>query len=67
MELHQHLSNNQYGGREGRSAIDIPVRTVFSLDMIHMMRANITFVYCGARACYDKIVVIMSALSEQVA
>eukprot|EP00957_Ditylum_brightwellii_P175188 13337373-Ditylum_brightwellii.AAC.1 len=34
---------------------------------MHMMRANTAFVYCDARACYNRIVVIISALSEQAA
>eukprot|EP00957_Ditylum_brightwellii_P126679 9655595-Ditylum_brightwellii.AAC.1 len=66
-ELHQHLSPNQYGGRNGQSTIDIPVITVFNLDTLHLVRANMAFTYCDARACYNRIVVIMPALSEQAA
>eukprot|EP00957_Ditylum_brightwellii_P155971 11871701-Ditylum_brightwellii.AAC.1 len=66
-ELHLHLSPNQYGGRKGRSAIDIPVLTVFNLDTLYFMQANMAFTYCDAQACYDRIVVIMSALLEQAA
>eukprot|EP00957_Ditylum_brightwellii_P189721 14441817-Ditylum_brightwellii.AAC.1 len=58
-ELHLHLSPKQCGGRKGRSAIDIPVITVFNLDTLYFMRANMAFMYCDAQACYDRIVVIV--------
>eukprot|EP00957_Ditylum_brightwellii_P205102 15342306-Ditylum_brightwellii.AAC.1 len=64
-ELHLHLSPNQYGGHKGKSAINIPVITVFNLDTLYFMQANMTFTYCDAQACFDRIVAIMSALSEQ--
>eukprot|EP00957_Ditylum_brightwellii_P116676 8900065-Ditylum_brightwellii.AAC.1 len=66
-ELHRHLSPSQYGGRKGMPAINIPVITVFNLDTLYLMQANMAFMYCDARACYNRIVVIMAALSEQAA
>eukprot|EP00957_Ditylum_brightwellii_P008247 623608-Ditylum_brightwellii.AAC.1 len=66
-ELYGHLSPSQYGGRKGRSAINIPVITVFNFDTLYLMRANMAFTYCDARACYNRTVVIMAALSEQAA
>eukprot|EP00957_Ditylum_brightwellii_P080987 6160305-Ditylum_brightwellii.AAC.1 len=66
-ELHMHLSPNQYGGRKGRSAIDISVITVFNLDTLYLMQANMAFTYCDARAYYNRVVVIMAALLEQAA
>eukprot|EP00957_Ditylum_brightwellii_P011477 867997-Ditylum_brightwellii.AAC.1 len=67
VELHLHLSPNQYGGWKGWSAIDIPVITVFNLDTLYFMQSNMAFTYCDVQACYDRIVVIMSALPEQAA
>eukprot|EP00957_Ditylum_brightwellii_P080774 6143333-Ditylum_brightwellii.AAC.1 len=66
-ELHQHLLPDQYGGRKGTLLIHIPVITVFNLDTPHLMRANMAFTYCDARACHNRIVVIMLALAEQAA
>eukprot|EP00957_Ditylum_brightwellii_P155961 11871243-Ditylum_brightwellii.AAC.1 len=66
-ELHRHLSPSQYGGRKGRSAINMPVITVFNSDTLYLMRSNMAFMYCDARACYNRVVVIMVALSEQAA
>eukprot|EP00957_Ditylum_brightwellii_P092478 7042190-Ditylum_brightwellii.AAC.1 len=45
--------------------MNILVITVFNLDTLYLMQANMAFTYCDARACYDRIVVIMSALLEQ--
>eukprot|EP00957_Ditylum_brightwellii_P144064 10976972-Ditylum_brightwellii.AAC.1 len=64
-ELHQFILPDQYGGQKGKASIDIPALTVFNLDTLYFMRANMAFVYCDARACYDCIVVIMSVLAEQ--
>eukprot|EP00957_Ditylum_brightwellii_P068277 5184055-Ditylum_brightwellii.AAC.1 len=66
-ELFEHLSGNQYGGRKGHAAIDILVLMVFLFDILYMMRANTAFTYCDARVCYDRIVVIIAALTEQAA
>eukprot|EP00957_Ditylum_brightwellii_P166476 12671918-Ditylum_brightwellii.AAC.1 len=59
-----HLHTSQYGGRKGRSVIDIPMASTFILESMHMQQANATFADCNAKACYDRIITIIMALAE---
>eukprot|EP00957_Ditylum_brightwellii_P188984 14386738-Ditylum_brightwellii.AAC.2 len=63
-EDYHHLHTSQYGGRKGRSAIDIPMSGKFILEFMHLQRANTTFTDCDAKACYDCIITIITALAE---
>eukprot|EP00957_Ditylum_brightwellii_P052311 3967749-Ditylum_brightwellii.AAC.1 len=54
---------NQWGGRNGRSAIDIPILKAFTLEPFHLMRANAVFTDCDACAYYNRIVAIVTGLA----
>eukprot|EP00957_Ditylum_brightwellii_P071367 5425301-Ditylum_brightwellii.AAC.1 len=58
-----YLDDNQHGGRNGRSAIDIILGKVFTFDMAHFQRANFGCTDCNAKACYVRIVPIILLLA----
>eukprot|EP00957_Ditylum_brightwellii_P055732 4223048-Ditylum_brightwellii.AAC.1 len=64
LEEYHHLHTSQYSGRKGHSAIGIPISSTFILESMHMQRANATFTDCDAKACYDCIITIITALAE---
>jgi hypothetical protein len=63
-ERHNFISDNQYGGRQGREAIDIPTLTAWQMDIVYMSRSNIAYTDCDARACYDQIIPEFTALAQ---
>eukprot|EP00957_Ditylum_brightwellii_P057753 4378655-Ditylum_brightwellii.AAC.1 len=66
-EEYHHLHTSQHRGRKGRSVIDNPMASTFILESMHMQRANATFTDCDAKACYDLIITIITALAEHKA
>eukprot|EP00957_Ditylum_brightwellii_P160444 12214389-Ditylum_brightwellii.AAC.1 len=63
-EEYHHLHTSQYGGRKGRSAIDIPMSSTFILESMHLQRANAAFTDYNTKACYNRIITIITALAE---
>eukprot|EP00957_Ditylum_brightwellii_P164773 12545597-Ditylum_brightwellii.AAC.1 len=45
------LSDNQWVGQNGRSAINVPMLKTFALEIFYLTRANAAFIDCNARAC----------------
>eukprot|EP00957_Ditylum_brightwellii_P072076 5478751-Ditylum_brightwellii.AAC.1 len=61
-ENYDMLSDNQWGGQNRRSAIDVPMFKTFTLEIFYLTRANAAFTDCNARACYDRIIAILTGL-----
>eukprot|EP00957_Ditylum_brightwellii_P040572 3071072-Ditylum_brightwellii.AAC.1 len=55
--------DNQWGGQNGRSAINVPMLKTFTLENFHLMHANAAFMDCDTRACYDRMVAIVTGLA----
>ena len=62
-EHHKFLTDNQWAGQNRRSAIDVPMLKTFTLETFHLMRANTAFTDCDARACYNRMVAIVTGLA----
>eukprot|EP00978_Attheya_sp_CCMP212_P031043 scaffold116006_cov90-Attheya_sp.AAC.1 len=62
MEKHNLMSDEQYGGRNGRTAIDVVMLKTFTIAVLHLMRCNGAIVDCNAKACYDRILPVIIAL-----
>lgn len=60
---HQYFNDDQHGGRNRRSSIDIVLGKAFTLDTCHMQRANIECTDCDAKTCYDRIIPIVLLLA----
>ena len=54
-ERFNHLNDDQYGGRKGRSAIDPVGITTLMREIFHTQRSNACYTDCDAKACYDRI------------
>eukprot|EP00957_Ditylum_brightwellii_P017281 1301977-Ditylum_brightwellii.AAC.1 len=63
-EEYHHLHTSQYGGRKGHSAINTPMSSTFILESMHLQQANNTFTDCNAKACYNRIITIITALTK---
>eukprot|EP00957_Ditylum_brightwellii_P117967 8998045-Ditylum_brightwellii.AAC.1 len=61
--MHRYLSNNQWGERNGRSAINVLTLKAIAIETLHYTRANTSFTDCNAQACYDCIIAIMTGLA----
>eukprot|EP00957_Ditylum_brightwellii_P009323 705300-Ditylum_brightwellii.AAC.1 len=62
-EKYKSLTENQWVGRNGRNAIDVPMLKAFTLETFHLARANTAFTDCDACVCYDRIVAIGTGLA----
>jgi hypothetical protein len=62
MEKHNLMADEQYGGRNGRSAIDVVMLKTFTIAIFHLMRCNGAIIDCDAKACYDRILPALIAL-----
>jgi hypothetical protein len=62
MEKHKALANEQYGGRNGHSAIDVVLLKEFTLGILHLKRYKSTVIDCDAKACYHRILAVLVAL-----
>eukprot|EP00978_Attheya_sp_CCMP212_P022683 scaffold68115_cov70-Attheya_sp.AAC.1 len=56
-EKHNLLSDEQYGGQKGRSAIDVVMLMELTLGIFHLQCSN------GAITCYDHIIALLVALT----
>eukprot|EP00957_Ditylum_brightwellii_P194669 14828934-Ditylum_brightwellii.AAC.1 len=54
-EDHNYLVEEQRGGHNSMTALDIPALNKFSLGTFHLQRANVGKTDCDAKACYDWI------------
>eukprot|EP00957_Ditylum_brightwellii_P177298 13506285-Ditylum_brightwellii.AAC.1 len=61
--INNFLSNNQWGGRNGQSAINVPTLKTFTLETLHLIHANAVFTNCDAHACYDRMIGITTGLA----
>eukprot|EP00978_Attheya_sp_CCMP212_P032184 scaffold124289_cov63-Attheya_sp.AAC.2 len=55
--------DEQYGGRNGRSAIDVVMLMELTLGIFHLQRSNGAITDCDATACYDCIIALLVALA----
>jgi hypothetical protein len=62
LEKHKALANEQYGGQNGRSAIDVVLLKEFTLGILHLKRCNGAIIDCDAKACYNRILAVLVAL-----
>jgi hypothetical protein len=63
-EEHNFLTEHQYGGRQGREAIDVPVLQAWQIEIFTIARNNVAFTDCDAKACYDRIVPLALSLAQ---
>lgn len=63
-EKQQYISDENYGGRNNRSAIDVVLKKVFTLTTYHLTRTNAAITDCDAKACYDRILPHVMALAN---
>eukprot|EP00957_Ditylum_brightwellii_P077646 5900957-Ditylum_brightwellii.AAC.1 len=62
-EKHGYLHDNQYGGRQGQAAADIVLGKSFLPDTFHIQQTNAGCTNCDAKACYDRIILIVLLLA----
>ena len=60
----QYLSDDNYGGRNNRSAIDVVLKKVFTLTTYQLTKTNAAITDCDAKACYDRILSHVMALTN---
>eukprot|EP00957_Ditylum_brightwellii_P198518 15129793-Ditylum_brightwellii.AAC.1 len=63
-EKYTYFHDGQCGGRKGQAAIDIPMLKVFTIDNFYLMQANAAFTDYNAKACYDRVVAIITGLVQ---
>eukprot|EP00978_Attheya_sp_CCMP212_P043529 scaffold286017_cov40-Attheya_sp.AAC.4 len=63
-ERHKYIVDEQYGGSNGRAASDVVLLKEFTLAIMHMQRSNGAITDCDAKACYDRILTIIAALTN---
>ena len=63
-ERHKTIVDEQYGGRIGRSAIDVVLLKECTLAIMHLQRSNGAITDCDAKACYDRILACIAALTN---
>ena len=64
VERQQYLSDENYGGRNNRSSIDVVMKKVFTLTTYKLTRTNAAITDCDAKACYDRILPHVMALAN---
>eukprot|EP00978_Attheya_sp_CCMP212_P014098 scaffold35789_cov28-Attheya_sp.AAC.1 len=62
MEKHKKHATEQYGGRNGRCAIDVVLLKEMTIGILHLSRCNGAIIDCDAKACYDRILLALIAL-----
>eukprot|EP00978_Attheya_sp_CCMP212_P034030 scaffold140589_cov66-Attheya_sp.AAC.1 len=62
MEKHKKHATEQYGGRNGRCAIDVVLLKEMTIGILHLSRCNGAIIDCDAKACYDRILPALIAL-----
>ena len=63
-ERHKHITEHQYGGRQGREAIDVPVLQAWHIEIFTIAQNNVAFTDCDAKECYDRIIPTALALAQ---
>eukprot|EP00978_Attheya_sp_CCMP212_P026026 scaffold84859_cov54-Attheya_sp.AAC.1 len=63
-ERHKYIVDEQYGGRNGRAASDVILLKEFTLAIMYMQRSNGAITDCDAKACYDRILTTIAALTN---
>ena len=61
-EAYNLIPNNNYGGRKGRTAIDVVMYKYLTIGIFHMQRHNCAITDCDATACYDRILPVLLSL-----
>eukprot|EP00957_Ditylum_brightwellii_P211823 15366642-Ditylum_brightwellii.AAC.1 len=61
-EEHNYLEDEQHGGREGRSLIDVVALKQFTTETHHYQQSNADMTDCDAKACYNRITSELLAL-----
>ena len=62
-EKHRYLDDDQHGGQNCRSTIDIVLGKAFTFDIVHFQRANTRCTDYDAKACYVRILPIVLLLT----
>ena len=62
-EKSQYLDDNSYGGRNGRCTMDAVMKKFHTVQIMHLCRSNGALTDCDAKACYDRIVLLVLYLS----
>ena len=63
-EHHEHITEHQYGGRQGREAIDVPVLQAWQIEIFTLARNNVALTDCDAKACYDRVIPLILAIAQ---
>eukprot|EP00978_Attheya_sp_CCMP212_P015194 scaffold39147_cov55-Attheya_sp.AAC.7 len=62
MEKHNLMADEQYGGCNGRSVIDVVMLMTFIIAIFQLMMCNGAITNCDTQACYDRILPVIIAL-----
>lgn len=62
-EQHLTLDKDQHRDRNSRCEMDIVLGKIFMLETFHLQRSNIGFTDCDAKACYNRIVLLILLLA----
>ena len=65
-ERHGIFTDDNYGGRKGRAAMDAVMKRYFILSAIHLERRNCAYTDCDATAYYDRIIPAIQTLYHKV-
>eukprot|EP00957_Ditylum_brightwellii_P168775 12846583-Ditylum_brightwellii.AAC.1 len=52
-EAHNYLNEDQYGGHNGREALDIVLGNTITFETLYMQQVNFGCTYGDSKACYD--------------
>eukprot|EP00957_Ditylum_brightwellii_P174413 13280144-Ditylum_brightwellii.AAC.1 len=63
-ENYDFITDHQYGGKQGREAIDIPALTAWQIKIFTLVRHNAAFTDCDAKACYDQGIPTAAVLAQ---
>ena len=66
-EEHDHIADEQWGGQQGGTAIDLVLSEEIFMTTSHMQRAAGAITYLDATACHDRIVTNMLILAYAAA
>eukprot|EP00957_Ditylum_brightwellii_P073207 5565070-Ditylum_brightwellii.AAC.1 len=58
------MTEHQCGDRQGCKAIGIPVLTAWKIEIFTLACHNVAFTECDAKACYDRVILIISVLAQ---
>ena len=55
-ETYNFIPENNFGGRNGKTANDVVIHKHFTLQALHLHRKNGALTDCDATACYDRVI-----------